>query len=158
MKRQIHLPLLSLALFAALVSCSSDPAVVKQGLGGVVNIPASFLPLPPNTKVSIYAEVLKAGCPPNASTTNNACYDGANAQSATLVVPLNNSSSVSYNLVNNQAGTPLSARTYRVIACVNKNANGISCDSGDLYGIYPSSIKYEGSPILNLDFPLSLLN
>jgi hypothetical protein len=157
MKRQIHL-LLSRALFAVLVSCSDGPAVVKQGLGGMVNIPATFLPLAPNTKVSLYADVLKAGCSPNTSTGNNACYDGANTQSATLTVPLNNSSSISYNLINNQAGTPLSARTYRVVACVDKNANGKSCDAGDLYGIYPSNIKYEGSPILNLDFPLSLLN
>jgi len=55
------------------------------------------------------------------------------------------SGAVNYSVTINRAGQNLTAGTYRIVACVNKNSNDQACDKGDLFGISSSNIVYDGS-------------
>ena len=99
-----------------------------------------------STTIYVYADPLKSGCAANTPTSNNACYDG-NAQNAgrSVVTFTSKEGVVNYSVTINRAGQNLTAGTYRIVACVNKNSNDQACDKGDLFGISSSNIVYDGS-------------
>ena len=100
-----------------------------------------------STTIYVYADPLKGGaCATNTDTSNNACYDG-NAQNAgrSVVTFTSKSGAVNYSVTINRAGQNLTAGTYRIVACINKNSNDQACDKGDLFGISSSNIVYDGS-------------
>jgi subtilisin family serine protease len=99
-----------------------------------------------STTIYVYADPLKAGCAPNTSTTNNACYDGNSPQAGRSVVTFTSKEgAVNYSVTINRSGQPLQPGTYRIVACVNKNSNQTACDAGDLFGISASNIQYDGN-------------
>ena len=98
-----------------------------------------------STTIYVYADPLKAGCALNTSTSNNACYDGNSPKAGRSVVTFTSKEgAVNYSVTINRSGQSLEAGTYRVVACVNKNSNNLACDSGDLFGISPTNIVYDG--------------
>jgi subtilisin family serine protease len=103
------------------------------------------------TSVYVYADLLRAGGNPN----NDADYDAEGPLVGRTVVTLNGTSgSVSYNITLSRSTQPLKAGTYRITACVNKNANTKACDAGDLQGI-KRNVQYNGTKAEGQDVTLS---
>jgi subtilisin family serine protease len=99
----------------------------------------------PKTTIYVYAD-LKVGN----------VFDGNNPKSGRSVVILDGLSGVlNYAITAGRDGKPLSAGTYRIVACVNKNSNGEACDAGDLGGSNPTPQSYSGTPINNIDITVA---
>ncbi len=112
-----------------------------------------------STTIYVYADPLKASCPPTTSTSNNACYDGNSPQAGRSVVTFTSKEgAVNYSVTINRSGQPLQPGTYRVVACVNKNSNQTACDSGDLFGISGANIQYDGTTKPGNDLTLAPVN
>jgi subtilisin family serine protease len=89
---------------------------------------------PAKTTVYVYADRLV-----------NGTYDGNDLKTGRGEVILNGTSgNIAYKITLTRDGSSLPAGTYRVVACVNKNSNGIGCDAGDLAGIQ-ENVQYAGS-------------
>jgi Subtilase family len=81
----------------------------------------------------------------------NGAYDGNDPKTGRGEVILNGASgSIAYKLTLTRNGSSLPAGTYRVVACVNKNSNGIACDAGDLAGVQ-ENVQYAGSGTIGAD-------
>lgn len=111
----------------------------------------------PKTTVYIYADPCVAGGSGAACTQYG---DGSNNSTGRVVVELNGKNgAVNYTLTLARNGmSALPAGTYRIVACVNKNANAIACDAGDLGGNKPA-VVYDGTtPVTGINVTLSQLN
>jgi subtilisin family serine protease len=117
----------------------------------------------PSTKTSVYlyADRLRdapaAGC--STVDANNAnCYDGANPFAGRAVVTINGTSgAVAYSITLSRNGQPIQAGTYRVVACVNKNANATACDAGDLGKSSNLNLVYTGANLTGINLVLEAL-
>jgi subtilisin family serine protease len=99
-------------------------------------------PPPPKTTVYVYADRKKP----------DGTFDANSPQAGRTVVILEGlSGSVNYAITAGRDGKALTAGTYRIVACINKNSNGIACDVGDLGGERSNSVDYNGSPVNNID-------
>jgi hypothetical protein len=115
-----------------------DPATFGFGLlqAGAALRKAGSPSVPPATKVTVYVY---------ADRLVNGAYDGNDLKTGRGEVILNGASgSVPYKITLTRDGSSLPAGTYRVVACVNKNSNGIACDAGDLAGVQVK-VQYAGS-------------
>ena len=100
----------------------------------------------PATKTTIYVY---------ADRLVNGSYNGNDPKTGRGEIILNGSSgSVAYKITLTRDGSSLPAGTYRVVACVNKNSNGIACDGGDLAGIQ-ENVQYAGSGTIGADVTLA---
>lgn len=109
--------------------------------------PGTTTPPPAQTTVYVYADRLVGGT-----------YNGNDPKSGRAVVVLpGTSGSVSYSITVSRDGTPLSPGTYRVVACINKNANGTACDSGDVGGFGPSGLVYNNAPLTATTFTINAI-
>jgi subtilisin family serine protease len=94
----------------------------------------------PKTTVYVYADRLV-----------NGSYDGNDLKTGRGEVILNGlNGSIAYKITLTRDGSSLPAGTYRLVACVNKNSNGIGCDAGDLAGIQ-ENVQYAGSGTIGAD-------
>jgi subtilisin family serine protease len=85
----------------------------------------------------------------------NGKYDGNDLKTGRTELILNGTSgSIAYKITLTRDGSSLPAGTYRVVACVNKNSNGIACDSGDLAGVQ-ENVQYAGSGTIGADVTLA---
>jgi hypothetical protein len=121
-----------------------DPATFGFGLlqAGAALRKAGSPSAPPATKLTVYvyADRLVKGA-----------YDGNDLKTGRGEVILNGASgSVPYKITLTRDGSSLPAGTYRVVACVNKNSNGIACDTGDLAGVQVN-VQYAGSGTIGAD-------
>ncbi len=104
--------------------------------------------------VYVYADKYKgdpsgaaAGNDCSSSITTN-CYDGNDQGSGrSIVIIPGKSGSGTYAVTLSRAGKPLESGIYRIVACLDKNDNKITCDVGDLSGRGPVNINYSGTPI-----------
>lgn len=115
------------------------------------------------TSVYLYADRLRqnanaaAGCAV-VDANNPSCYDGADAFSGRAVVTINGTSgAVAYSITLSRNGQPVQAGTYRVVACVNKNANATACDSGDLGKDSPLNQVYTGANLTGINLVLAAI-
>jgi subtilisin family serine protease len=115
------------------------------------------------TSVYLYADRLRdtanagVGCP-TVDVNDPDCYDGANAFAGRAVVTINGTSgAVAYSITLSRNGQPIQAGTYRVVACVNKNANATACDTGDLGKSSPLNLVYTGANLTGVNLTLEPL-
>jgi subtilisin family serine protease len=109
--------------------------------------PSTTTPPPAQTTVYVYADRLVGGT-----------YNGNDPKSGRAVVILpGTNGSASYSITVSRDGTPLSSGTYRVVACINKNANATACDSGDVGGIGPSGLNYTGAALSAPSFSIKAI-
>ncbi len=110
----------------------------------------------PQTQATVYVYADRYKGDPNAAAIGNDCstsiptncYDGDNQSSGRSIVVISGASgSGTYAVTLSRAGKPLESGIYRIVACVDKNDNKVTCDAGDLRGRGPVSINYAGSPI-----------
>ena len=100
-------------------------------------------PVPPKTTVYVYADRFV-----------NGAYDGNDPKTGRTEVLLEGvSGNVNYKITLTRDGSALPAGTYRVVACVNKNSNGIACDAGDLVGIQ-ENVQYAGAGTIGANVTL----
>jgi hypothetical protein len=65
---------------------------------------------------------------------------------------------VDFKITRARDGGLLQAGTYRVVACINTNSNGYTCDPGDTGGIgAPSPISYTGAPVVGVNVTVTPL-
>jgi subtilisin family serine protease len=117
----------------------------------------------PSTKTSVYlyADRLRdapaAGCS-TVDANNTACYDGTSPFAGRAVVTINGTSgAVAYSITLSRNGQPIQAGTYRVVACVNKNANATACDAGDLGKSSNLNLVYTGANLTGINLVLEQL-
>lgn len=121
-----------------------DPAISGFGLlqAGAALRKAGSPTTPPATKLTVYVY---------ADRLVNGAYDGNDLKTGRGEVILNGASgTVPYKITLTRDGSSLPAGTYRVVACVNKNSNGIACDPGDLAGVQVN-VQYAGSGTIGAD-------
>ncbi|MFN3267249.1 MAG: S8 family serine peptidase [Deinococcales bacterium] len=115
------------------------------------------------TSVYLYADRLRdtadaaKGCP-SVDANNPSCYDGTSPFAGRAVVTINGTSgAVAYSITLSRNGQPIQAGTYRVVACVNKNANGTACDSGDLGKASALNQVYTGANLTGINLVLEAI-
>jgi hypothetical protein len=100
----------------------------------------------PATKTTVYVY---------ADRLVNGQFDGNDLKTGRGEVILNGTGgSIAYKITLTRDGSSLPAGTYRVVACVNKNSNGIACDGGDLAGLQ-ENVQYAGSGTIGADVTLT---
>ena len=103
----------------------------------------STTPPPADRTVYVYADVPGAGL---GGYTGNS----ADAGRALVTLPAG-ARTVPFTIRLTRDGRPLTSGTYRVTACINSNANGQACDSGDIGGT-AAAVTYAGpnTPVGNV--------
>lgn len=81
----------------------------------------------------------------------NGDYDGNDLKTGRTEVIMNGSNgTVAYKITLTRDGSSLPAGKYRVVACINKNSNGLACDAGDL-GNSVRDVQYVGSGTIGVN-------